>query len=913
MEVNNNKQDVINQVLMQIKANEVIDEEKIRKYVDFFSILNPLSEDEKNQVAIDLHSKLMVKMDRGACIKEENHKSWYYSAKPELEMKFWDRYRIYLHKEEHFNSKVVDSLDKSTDEMMDMIGNPRENFNFQRRGLVIGDVQSGKTSTYIALINKAADAGYRVVILLTGTIEKLRKQTQSRIDKGFVGLDSSALIRERNSVYIGVGNINQSVTGFVLTSTNSDFNKSTATKLNCKLSSIQDPVLFVIKKNKSVLEKLEQWLRIYNAIDGKIKSPLLMIDDEADNASINTSKEDENPTTINAAIRKLLSLFDKASYVGFTATPFANIFIDPDSNEDMINADLFPKDFIYALEPPTNYIGARSVFEYDGKNSYMLKSNEDCENYLPLNHKIGFVPNNIPESLKEAIASFFISNSIRDLRGQKKKHRSMLVNISRFIAVQKEIEKEIDVFVRELQREIKNYYLTGKDALNYKGFILLKKTFDKYYSNIEFDWNMVQKSLHTAVAPIVVRSVHGGNAAKNLNYDECEDEGLRIIAIGGYSLSRGLTLEGLCISYFYRNSKMYDTLMQMGRWFGYRDGYEDLCQIWMNEENIDWYGYISVASDELRREVYRMQDAKKTPNEFGLSVRSDINSLLVTARNKMRSAKDYDLLVSLNGRIVETKFLHSEPNKIIENYDYVKNWFAKIENVGFQYADVQKENLAIKNHQILNVPKKYITELLYEFKSHYLNTSFRTDDLIQIINNFDDDTVDNWDVTIAEGEGDEVIFCGKNIKSVLRSFKIRNESKALQMSGARSRLGSTTQAKAGLTKEDVKYIETKHREFNLDHATSEETYFKSGIKRNPLLVVYPVQLKCFVTDTDKKDIYDLEKQEASKRLKSPLIGLSIGIPSIDGRKSKMHTYKINIVKYKELFDVTDGYEEEWEN
>lgn len=909
-----NQQNVINQVLMQINVNEVVNEDKINQYINFFSQLNPLSEEEKLEVAIDLHSKLMIRMDRGACIKDQSHKSWYYAKKPDLKMDFWDRYAIYLQKEENFNSNVVNALDKSTDEMMDMLGNPNETYSFQRRGLVIGDVQSGKTSTYTGLINKAADSGYKVVILLTGTIEKLRKQTQARIDKGFVGLDSSALIKDKDNVLVGVGNINPSISGFVLTSTTSDFNKATATRLGCKLSNIQVPVLFVIKKNKSVLEKLEQWLRIYNAVDGKISSPLLLIDDEADNASVNTRKEDEDPTTINAAIRKLLSLFEKASYVGYTATPFANIFINPDSNEEMLNDDLFPKDFIYALDPPTNYIGARGIFDENGEYRFMLKDNDDCEEYLPNSHKIGFRPGELPQSLKEAIASFFIANAVRDLRKQKK-HRSMLINISRFIAVQKDIEKGVDSFVREMQREIKGYSLLGKKALGYESFVLIKDTFEKHFNHCEFDWNTIQKNLHESVSPIVVRSVHGGNGAKNLNYDECEEDGLRLIAVGGYSLSRGLTLEGLCVSYFYRNSKMYDTLMQMGRWFGYRDGYADLCQVWMNEENIEWYGYISVASDELRREVYRMQDAKKTPIQFGLSVRSDINTLLVTARNKMRFAKDYEMLVSLNGQVIETQYLSSDSKVNDDNLVLLNNWLETLKKENYQFIDPVSEGMAIKTPQILNVPRRYVIELLSNFNSHYLNTKFRTEDIINIVNDFDDDTVENWDVTIAVGEGELVDLSTIRINPVIRSFRHKIESKALQMSSANARLGSLTQAKAGLTLSKLTEIEEEYEKYNTDNGEvrnpSQETYFKSGLPRNPLLAIYPVQLKCMKKELDGHMIEDTDKKRIAEKLPKPLIGLSIGIPAIEGREKKLYSYKINMVKYKELFEVSDDMDEEF--
>lgn len=465
-----NQKHIIDHVSISIDPNATISEDSIANLVDTFSRIYPISKEEKEEVVKSLHSRFEIRMDRGAVVKEQDHHPWYFSAKKTINNEFWERYVSYLIKEKGFPPGVINSLDAATDEMMDLLGNPTTENDFQRRGLVIGDVQSGKTATYTALINKAADAGYGVIILLTGTIEKLREQTQKRLDEGFIGLDSTAFTQGRNQVFVGVGNYNPKISGWAVTSTVSDFRKSTAQQLIGQLSGISAPVLFVLKKNKSVLESLEQWLRLYNTSgERKISKPMLLIDDEADNASVNT-KTDEDPTIINSGIRKLLKLFLQANYVGFTATPFANIFIDPDSNQEMLEDDLFPKDFIYALEAPSNYVGARSIFSEDGQHSYMLKSNDDCEEYIPEKHKKDFLFQELSPSLKEAIASFFIANVIRDLRGQEKTHRTMLVNISRFIAVQEQIAKVIDGFVREIQREIKNYYLIEEEALEYESF-----------------------------------------------------------------------------------------------------------------------------------------------------------------------------------------------------------------------------------------------------------------------------------------------------------------------------------------------------------------------------------------------------------------------------------------------------------
>ena len=239
-----------------------ITEEFIEKLVDSYDNLSNLTlgtprltPEERSEVIAELHTSLFVRIDRGHYVKEKDHTPWYIAAKADKPSKFWDRYRLYLQKEQHWNKDIINELDKTTDEIMDLLGNPEQEEPFLRRGLCIGDVQSGKTSTYIGLLNKAADAHYRVIILLTGTIEKLRRQTQQRIDEGFIGLDSYAFTLEKGSVQVGVGAIDPSTSGWAVTSTTSDFNAATAKRIVGRLNNISAPVIFVLKKNKSVFRK----------------------------------------------------------------------------------------------------------------------------------------------------------------------------------------------------------------------------------------------------------------------------------------------------------------------------------------------------------------------------------------------------------------------------------------------------------------------------------------------------------------------------------------------------------------------------------------------------------------------------------------------------------------------------------
>ena len=352
-------------------ANTLTDEkieDLISQAIMFANIDCPV--EEREACKRDLKYRYLIQSKPGSKILNDyDQETWYTDIKDSLEKKYWIRYKDYLIDEKHFSPSVVSKLGNETldQDLMNCLHNPEIAIDAPviRRGLVIGDVQSGKTSTYIGLICKAADAGYKVFILLTGTIESLRRQTQERVEEGFIGIDMSD--QTTGGKRVGVGLDNKPITAMALTSRHNDFTGN-SNKIAVALSD-KNAVVFVIKKQKDVLTKLTKWLVDLNAdnLTKKIDLPMLMIDDEADNASINTSKSKEDSTTINKLIRNLANVFTRATYVGFTATPFANVFIDPETTEEMENQDLFPEDFIVSLPTPSNYIGAEKIFAEDGE------------------------------------------------------------------------------------------------------------------------------------------------------------------------------------------------------------------------------------------------------------------------------------------------------------------------------------------------------------------------------------------------------------------------------------------------------------------------------------------------------------------------------------------------------------------
>lgn len=624
---------------------------------------------DKEQLRDTLVADFEVVIGDASALEDEGHIRWYEQKKAELDFYYWNRYRELL-EQQGLPATVIAKMDQTTDRILGLIDDPQRSGNWDRKGLVLGHVQSGKTSNYLGLVNKAADAGYRVIIIIAGVHNSLRNQTQQRTDQGFVGLDSTNIGKSGGTKHIGVGILNSKRTAGSFTSTQGDFNKATANKVNFPLTNSTEPVVFVIKKNMHTLRTLIDWLQHYSGsgLAQRIDLPLLLIDDEADNASINTSKPGE-VSRINRQIRELLSIFTRSAYIGYTATPFANIFIDPDNDDDLLRQDLFPRDFIVSLETPNNYVGPGKVFVDETEQS-PVRFIDDNWDIIPPSHKKDLPVDELPESLTKAVRSYILARAIRIKRGDANQHSSMLINPSPFVAVQQKVSDLILEYVSSVKNDVRVYGgRTSQQALKYPIFQALFSTWEAEYSDCNASWDEVYPLLREAIDPIQIVDINSKSFGR-LNYADFDDTKLHVIAVGGYSLSRGLTLEGLTTSYIIRNSKNYDTLFQMGRWFGYRPNYEDLCRIWMTEEMAGWYEHITEAIEELRRDLRRMEQVGARPIDFGLRVRSHPEFLMVTARNKMGTSETVTASLSLDGKAVETSKLSWKQEDLQSNRTY---------------------------------------------------------------------------------------------------------------------------------------------------------------------------------------------------------------------------------------------------
>lgn len=699
-------------VLVMLKGEPNPTPEIIQKKVNLILAMLQAEENldsiDRDRLIRDIESRCEVWRGKATILEEKkNHAVWLPYRKSKIEWKFWKRYERYLMEEKGFSEQSIITLDDLTDRVLERLEEPQREGAWDRRGMVVGHVQSGKTANYTGLICKAADAGYRLIIVLAGMHKSLRSQTQLRLDQGFLGFDTQ-LNRAFNheNLRIGVGRLpgEEFITVHSLTSSadKGDFNRRIASQAGVMLGG-NDPILLVIKKNKSVLANLINWaISIRKQEDPHTLKkivhgiPLLVIDDEADNASVNTNPipldengvplDDYDVSAINGKIRALLSHFEKSAYVGYTATPFANIFIYPEGETMTHGEDLFPRDFIINLPPPPNYIGPSQIFGFSRNGEDDIESQSDLQiirkiddyrKFVPDDHGKDHIPGRLPESLRRALKSFILSCAVRRARGERRNHNSMLVHVTRYTNVQKKVGRQVNDELNLLRRQLEYTDPLSPEGIYREMKVLwdsdhvpttrsvLQQINDPLITEVA--WNAVQSHLYDAAARIQVKLING-TAKDALDYNEYPD-GLSVIAIGGDKLSRGLTLEGLSVSYYLRASRMYDTLMQMGRWFGFRPGYIDLCRLYTSRDLVERYQHINLASEELRSELDYMATLNATPSDYGLRVRTHPNGLLITDVNKMRSGTVMN--VSYGNSLIETVFFSKNPETLKNNLNAI--------------------------------------------------------------------------------------------------------------------------------------------------------------------------------------------------------------------------------------------------
>jgi Z1 domain len=863
-----------------------------------------VSDTEAEQLARLLEEKHGISMGLGAIVDASDFKPWLRDAKIGglIDPYYWDRYRQLLGKN-GLPPGVVRSTDEVTDKILDRLGDPRDMSSWSRRGMVVGHVQSGKTANYTGLVCKAADAGYRLIIVIAGIHNNLRNQTQARLDEGFIGRDTARLAsvdKGKKQKIIGVGSFDQRHFPVSLTNSIKDFNKATATTNTSQIGSYNVPVILVIKKNASTLKNLVEWLSEHSISSGSemVEQPMLLIDDEADNASINIKHGKDEVARINGQIRELLGLFRRSCYVGYTATPFANIFIDPDREDEVFKQDLFPRHFIIGLDAPTNYFGAHKVF-VENRDQHVRRITDNLDT-LPIGHKIDHQLGELPASLVTAVRTFLVARAIRNARGQQGQHASMLVNASRFTGIQGKLRSRIADIVDTIRSAVVVDAGKGAAALKNPEIAALRDAWELEFAAAgDFTWHEIQDRLHEVLAATQVVEVNSSKASSALNYDSGGEFGVTVIAVGGFSLSRGLTLEGLTVSYFLRNSMMYDTLMQMGRWFGYRSGYEDLCRIWMPTEGVGWYAHISEAMDELQLDLKRMELAKATPEDFGLAVRSHPETLIVTARNKMGSGQLIPMKVGLANRFIETTRLSSVEDTLRHNRKVAQSFVEDLRAADF-VADASTK--VSRGYLFRCVPVELVREFLIRFRND------RVDPLTDpvLVGRYIDERLDgelkDWDVLLASVNDDNAqlrsTLLGPPLGQAERTVPRSDLAKEiLSISGSSRRLGSPGDEKVGV---------------NPTKAAAALEAFKKGLEaaNQPIPKTIPDWIYREIRDVPLLilRLIKIDTDEGAAIPSGPVVAWSISFPRSELNGGRVE-YVVNTIKMRELFGADEDEEE----
>lgn len=786
-------------------------------------------------------------------VLKQNFTEWYSQEKSRIDFHYWRRLEIFWQEKLILPRPVIRSVDTVTDEIMRFLGNPRDKHSWnRRRGLVMGHVQMGKTTNYSALIAKAADAGYQIIVVLAGTTNALRYQTQVRLDKTFVGRSSIGdathiriydvakdLHREKKARFPYCG-----------TTQLSDFNAVTAKTTGASEGNFADPILFVTKKNTKVLTELTEWLIRLNPGE-KLKGPMLLIDDEADNASINTNVDGNVVTAINACIRKLLHTTAQSTYIGYTATPFANIFIDPESTDEWDREDLFPADFIKSLDPPTNYVGAKRLFAVDGdlNKECVIPIADDYSTYLPLKHNSRHVVTRLPTSLMDAVRAYVIFRAIRIAENHATDHSAMLINVSRFNAVQNQVNDHIENLLSEMKKGIESWSRT--EWQNSDIMKELHKVWEQEFQRIEpkrFDWDIIRPHLLDSIMSIAPKLVN--MQGSNIDYEAAPPTGLHIIAIGGLALARGLTLEGLAISYVLRNVGAADTLLQMGRWFGYRPYFEKLCRVYATQDLIADFAEVSESVEELRTDFARMALLGKTPFDFGLKVRQSETGIAITAKNKMRTATPVLLAEDFSSRHVQAHTLYDSnlvnANNLLQIDKFVKDLTKNYpEN---RILDKTSNALAWRS-----LPGRLVLNLIknLEFPQTEFNELESEGDGSSLVGSYIDDRLNAdlslWDVALPflkeETKGIAFPFEARQSKNVfcrVRASASRVNKDVIKVNEKNAVAFGTADFSFGETQDEY---DARASELALTYPDASAAWIKSTARTRPLLLIHLLNLK----------------------------------------------------------------------
>ena len=681
--------------------------------------------------------------------------NWYLGPKESSSR--WNRFLSGLKEEGHIGEETLDDLDTSTTQILNCMPNPRAlTASFSSRGLVMGHVQSGKTTNFLGVTAKAADEGYRLIIVLSGVTNNLRSQTQERLEAA-----------------IEPGQWN------MLTSIDSDFQRNKA-NAQVLLSNGVLRNIAVVKKNKSRLVSLYKWLESANAATRKAL-PVLVIDDECDQATVNAGTK-EKRNAINKALMDILdpNFLPRNSYVGYSATPFANILADTTDT-----GGVYPKDFVVSLKASPGYFGAAKLFGTD-----LLDGDEDTPH-------IADIVRNIPESeadivcppkkradaekwhptmqaqLEKSIMWFILATAVRWSREDQDKWSTMMVHTSSNIKPHEKTHQMIWSYIQNLSS------IWDSPQVLAKFESLWNEEIDRA-SGLEQDqvrsWNEAKTHIGAVISKVHVIT-DNSSSLDRLNYG-LEAEPHPVVVVGGNTLARGLTLNGLVSSYFVRTSNAYDSLMQMGRWFGYRPRYADLQRIWMANDpprkTAYWFKELSLVEEEIRQQIEIYAREGRSPSELGIKIKK-LPGMAITAAAKMKSAMIAQIGFG-STRQQTILFRHEEEAQAL-NQSLLRNF---VTEVGHQKFIGNGDGGIVA----LGISSEVIMKFLSEYQMHPDTRTMQSDLVNKYIENLNaEGELKSWNVALYSNQrGAKEFELGSGIKvRMANRSKMRGDSETINI------------------------------------------------------------------------------------------------------------------------------------
>ncbi|SHH94723.1 Z1 domain-containing protein [Chryseobacterium oranimense] len=946
------------EVHSEIFSQKVLDDFKIMLSV-YGTVMSPEDETKyfdlslneflhENPITVNLSQSLVKKRKHWLTEERKVKAGWVNDSNPLASYR--TRYLEYLRKIGRAD-KVVDEVALSSLSILEKIEDPLVHHPFQKKGLVVGSVQSGKTGNFNAVINSSIDLGYRLILVLSGGMEDLRKQTQERIQKEVEGREI------KQGVWNGVGNIAKFGTQhinkeqiIIPTSFEKDFNLG-LTNADFALDKIN---VLVCKKNTSILKNILIWLKRFATKEVIDNIPLLIIDDEADNASLNNlgHKGKEEATKINLQIRCILSLFSKSSYIGYTATPFANILQDrnskPENSYKIIDrgeeynfspiGNLFPEDFIELLSPPSNYVGPKNFFETkiseikkipslitvinDWYNEFPYRVRKDdpdipyTKTVEELSVELGSdmlarkeiridsraatkydnFPKDLPESLKDAVKCFIISCAVRLKRKPSmkdsvlfQKHNSMLIHISRFTFWQNKTTELLETYFDKLKKALNN------DPVNSTVYNDLRRVWNKYYIE-SIEQGIVKDYLPEGytdefMTPVnfdgvlnhLIAAVNGieivcANSESKFTLDY-SNEAKQYIVVGGNRLSRGFTLEGLTVNYFVRDTNYADSLLQMGRWFGYRPGYLDCCKLFTTSDTIESFDFSTGVVEDIEAQFSKMSSKDRTPAEFAIKVMNDPDVIKITRPSILKNAQT--IRWSYSDKLDQTTKFQIDKIRI-ENawsnfldYFKAKNYlnFGKQDKPTIKYFDSDVEEIC----SILSMSNSFANP------NHY-------NPLISFIKDVNKEKgyLSKWSVGIKiTGNGQRQFveeLLGFNIDPAVRNIKQSkiddtiNKNTFIASGDSSNIITAGSDFAFAITEELRLAAEEKFRNDNEDRKTYPEKIYRNSLdKTHGVLIIYPIDIKTLV---EKKELENYFLSKGITENTPPFLGFAVGIPDL---------------------------------